>query len=228
VQEPADTSATHPHPKGGEGAVDARAPVRCAFRKLVGRNLLVVCSLIRYSAVMIRWLRIVLGTLRSAVRTHHELALGEPGAPAATCGVEGTRAAAAADRDRSDLLGSAVGRITPSISSRWISSQCLQQPFETVRGCDTDPQPASAGAFQRDGASDGGMDGAANARGVRAGGRAPVSDSGPRPSLWRTIFAPGQDVGHSGGRHCAPLAVAKRVCRAGDWLDSRRALTTSS
>src|SRR5437870_9227434 len=55
---------------------------------------------------------------------------------------------------------------------------------------------------------------------VRAGGGAPVSDSGSRPSLWRTIFASGPDVGHSGGRHCAPLAVAKRVCRAGDRLDS--------
>ena len=48
----------------------------------------------------------------------------------------------------------------------------------------------------------------------------PVSDSGPRPSLWRTIFASGQDVGYPGGGHCAPLTVAKRVCRAGDWLDS--------
>src|SRR5947209_12719550 len=28
---------------------------------------------------------------------------------------------------------------------------------------------------------------------VRAGGGAPVSDSGPRPSLWRTIFASGPD-----------------------------------
>src|SRR5882724_974330 len=63
-------------------------------------------------------------------------------------------------------------------------------------------------------------DGAPTARGVRAGGGAPVSDSGPRPSLWRTIFASGPDVGHPGGRHCAPVAVAKRVCRAGDRLDS--------
>src|SRR6266705_7163414 len=44
------------------------------------------------------------------------------------------------------------------------------------------------------------MDGAPTARGVRAGGGAPVSDSGPRPSLWRTIFASGPDVGHPGGR----------------------------
>src|SRR5205807_7300494 len=55
---------------------------------------------------------------------------------------------------------------------------------------------------------------------VRAGGGAPVSHSGQRPSLWRAIFASGQDVGHPGDGHRAPLAVAKRVCRAGDWLDS--------
>src|SRR5207245_11548876 len=79
------------------------------------------------------------------------------------------------------------------------------------------------------------MDGAPTARGVRAGGWAPVSDSEPRPSLWRTIFASGPDVGYPGGRHCAPLAVAERVCRAGDRLDSRgmagprrRALRTAS
>jgi len=89
-----------------------------------------------------------------------------------------------------------------------------------VRAHCADPQPASASAFQCHGASDCRMDGAPTARGVRAGGGAPVSDSGPRPSLWRTIFASGPDVGHPGGRHCAPLAVAKRVCRAGDRLDS--------
>ena len=70
------------------------------------------------------------------------------------------------------------------------------------------------------GASDCGMDGAPTARGVCAGGGAPVSHSGQRPSLWRAIFASGQDVGHPGDGHRAPLAVAKRVCRAGDWLDS--------
>src|SRR5436309_1069631 len=89
-----------------------------------------------------------------------------------------------------------------------------------VRARDTDPQPAPAGASQCHGASDCGMDGAPTARGVRAGGGAPVSHSGPRPSLWRAIFASGQDVGHPGDGHRAPLAVAKRVCRAGDWLDS--------
>ena len=66
------------------------------------------------------------------------------------------------------------------------------------------------------------MDVAPTARGVCAGGWAAVSDSGPRSSLWRTIFASGQDDGHSGGGNCAPRAVAKRVCRAGDWLDSTR------
>src|SRR5207245_7957527 len=59
-------------------------------------------------------------------------------------------------------------------------------------------------------------------RGVRAGGGSPVSDSGPRPDLWRTIYASGQDVGHSRSGDCAALAVAKRVCRAGDWLNSTR------
>jgi len=89
-----------------------------------------------------------------------------------------------------------------------------------VRARDTDPQQAPAGASQCHGASDCGMDGAPTARGVRAGGGAPVSHSGQRPSLWRAIFASGQDVGHPGDGHRAPLAVAKRVCRAGDWLDS--------
>src|SRR2546425_10987818 len=60
-----------------------------------------------------------------------------------------------------------------------------------VRAHCADPQPASASAFQCHGAFDCRMDGAPTARGVRAGGGAPVSDSGPRPSLWRTIFASG-------------------------------------
>jgi len=64
------------------------------------------------------------------------------------------------------------------------------------------------------------MDGAATARGVRAGGGAPVPDPRPRPGLWRTIFASGQDAGYPGSGYCASLAVAKRVCRAGDWLNS--------
>ena len=49
---------------------------------------------------------------------------------------------------------------------------------------------------------------------------APVPDSGSRPSLWRTIFASGQGIGHPRSGNCAPLALAKRVRRAGDWLDS--------
>jgi hypothetical protein len=64
------------------------------------------------------------------------------------------------------------------------------------------------------------LDGAATARGVRAGRGAAVSDSGPRPSLWRAIFASGPDIGHPRGGYCASLAVAKRVCRASDWFDS--------
>jgi putative transposase len=48
----------------------------------------------------------------------------------------------------------------------------------------------------------------------------PVSDSGPRPSLKKAIFPSGQNAGHLGSGHCAPLAMAKRVRRAGDRLDS--------
>src|SRR5439155_1762669 len=72
-------------------------------------------------------------------------------------------------------------------------------------------QQAPAG--QCHGGCDCGMDGAPTARGVRAGGGAPVSHSGQRPSLWRAIFASGPDVGHPGDDHRAPLAMAKRVCR---------------
>src|SRR6266446_4293594 len=60
----------------------------------------------------------------------------------------------------------------------------------------------------------------ANCSGRARWRRGPVSHSGQRPSLWRAIFASGQDVGHPGDGHRAPLAVAKRVCRAGDWHDS--------
>src|SRR5206468_1240304 len=67
-----------------------------------------------------------------------------------------------------------------------------------VRARDADPQQAPTGASQCRGASDCGMEGAPTARGVRAGGGAPVSHSGQRPSLWRAIFASGQDVGHPG------------------------------
>ena len=63
-----------------------------------------------------------------------------------------------------------------------------------VRARDADAQTAPARAFQCNGASDCGMDGAATARSVRAGGGAPVSDPGPRPSLWRTIFAPAKTL----------------------------------
>src|SRR3989442_1890027 len=77
-----------------------------------------------------------------------------------------------------------------------------------VRGAE--PRPAPAGAFQCHGTSDLGLDWAATDRGVRAGGGPTASDPGPRPGLWRTIFASGQDVGHPGSRHCATLALAKR------------------
>ncbi len=55
---------------------------------------------------------------------------------------------------------------------------------------------------------------------LRPGGGSAVSDPRQRSSLWRTILASGQDVGHPGSRDCASLAVAKRVCRAGNWVDS--------
>src|SRR5262245_17203435 len=65
-----------------------------------------------------------------------------------------------------------------------------------VRARDADAQPAPAGAFQRDGASDGGMDGAATAGGLRARRGAKVSDPGPRSGLWRKIFSSGQELGY--------------------------------
>src|SRR6266436_7502346 len=158
---------------------------------------------------------------------------GESRAEAATRRVESASATAAADGDGPDLLDRVsetleelaeflAGGEEPRPGSHRVgflhgTYRDLSSP---VRAHCADPQPASASAFQCHGASDCRMDGAPTARGVRAGGGAPVSDSGPRPSLWRTIFASGPDVGHPGGRHCAPLAVAKRVCRAGDWLDS--------
>jgi len=87
-----------------------------------------------------------------------------------------------------------------------------------VRGAE--PRPTAAGSLQRYGASDRGLDGATTARGGRGGQGAPVSRTRPRPGVWRAIFAPGQDIGHPRSGDCAPLAVAKRVCGAGDWLDS--------
>src|SRR3989454_2563351 len=88
-----------------------------------------------------------------------------------------------------------------------------------VRACGAEPRPASTGAFQCHRASDRRVDGAAAARGVRAGGEPPVSDPRPGQGLWRTIFASGQDVGHPRGCYYATLAVAKRLCGACDWLD---------
>src|SRR2546422_7594148 len=89
-----------------------------------------------------------------------------------------------------------------------------------VRARGAEPRPASAGAFQCHGTSDRGLDCATTDRGVRAGGGPTASDPGPRPGLWRTIFASGQDVGHQGSRHFAKLALAKRLCPARDWIDS--------
>src|SRR3989454_3728113 len=89
-----------------------------------------------------------------------------------------------------------------------------------VRARGAEPRPAPAGAFQCHGTSDRGLDWTATDRGVRAGGGPTASDPGPRPGLWRTIFASGQDVGHPGSGHCATLALAKRLCRARDWIDA--------
>src|SRR5207302_8854833 len=91
-----------------------------------------------------------------------------------------------------------------------------------VRACGAKPRPAPAGAFQCHRASDRGVDRSATGRGVRTGGDPTVSDPGPRPGLWRTIFASGQGVGHPRGGHCATLALAKPLCRALDWIDPTR------
>src|SRR2546427_5715009 len=88
----------------------------------------------------------------------------------------------------------------------------------TVRARDADAQPTQAGAFQCHRAPDGGMDGTTTDRGVRAGREPSSSDPGPGSGLWRTIFASSAAVGHPGGGHCATLAMAKRLCGAGDWL----------
>src|SRR5438552_18367536 len=42
----------------------------------------------------------------------------------------------------------------------------------------------------------------------------------PRYLTTENDFRISQGVGYPGGRHCGALAMAKRVCRAGDWLDS--------
>src|SRR5437867_5252189 len=89
-----------------------------------------------------------------------------------------------------------------------------------VRAGGAEPRPAPAGAFQCHRASDRGLDRSATGRGVRAGGDPTESDPGPRPGLWRAIFASGQDVRHPGSGHCSTLALAKRLCRARDWIDS--------
>src|SRR5262249_52004634 len=60
--------------------------------------------------VMVRWLGILAGTLRSLVRTHRELAL-ETWRSAATCRVEGQPTTTAAERHGPNVLGSAVETI---------------------------------------------------------------------------------------------------------------------
>src|SRR5207244_6356461 len=84
------------------------------------------------------------------------------------------------------------------------------------------PGRPPAGAFQCHRAPSRGVDRAATGRGVRVGGGPTESDPGPRPDLWRAIFASGQDVGHPGSGHYATLALAKCLCRARDRIDSPR------
>src|SRR6058998_3918748 len=99
----------------------------------------------------------------------------------------------------------------------------LHRPYgdvsDPVRARGAAPSPAPAGAFQCHRASDCEMDRSATGRGVRAGGDATVSDPGPRPGLRRTILVSGQDVGYQGSGHRAPFTMAKRLCRAPDWID---------
>ena len=131
--------------------------------------------------VMVRWLGILLGTLRSTVRAHRELA-----------------------------LENLALRQQLAVWTFW----------GPVRARGAEPRPAPAGAFQCHGTSDRGVDWAATDRGVQARGGPKKSDPGPRPGLWRTIFVSGQDAGHPGSGHCATLDLAKRLCRARDWIDS--------
>src|SRR5207249_7768331 len=128
-------------------------------------------------------------------------------APAAEAAVTGVAHVSEEPRPGSDRVGFLHG------PDRDLSSVC-------ARG--VEPRAAPAAAFQYHGASDRRVDGATTDRGVRAGGQPSVSDPGSGPGLWRTIFAPGQDVGHPGDGHSATIAVAKRLCRARDWLDSTR------
>src|SRR2546425_58249 len=177
---------------------------------------------------MVRWLRVLIGTLRSTVRTHRELAL-ENLALRQQLAVWKARQ----PRPRLTAMDRMFWVALPRLWKGWRNSLQAVRP-ETVVGWHaqgvraysawTRPRrrrrPAPAGAFQCHGTSDLGLDWAATDRGVRAGGGPTASDPGPRPGLWRTIFASGQDVGHPGSGHCATLALAKRLCRARDWIDA--------
>src|SRR5262245_1993605 len=127
-------------------------------------------------------------------------------APAPAAAVAGVASVSKEPRQGSDRLGFLHGTHGDFSSA--------------LRACGAEPRPAPAGAFQCYRAPDRGMDGAATAPGVRPGGGSAVSAPRQRPSLWRTILASGQDVGHPGSRDCASLPLAKRVCRAGNWVDS--------
>src|SRR5213594_1478937 len=147
---------------------------------------------------MVRWLAILVRTLRSTIRTQRELALEN-----------------LALRQQVAVQQVAVWKVRPPRPQ--LTARDLSSPV-CARGAE--PPSAPAGAFQCHRAADGGMDGATTDRGVRAGREPSACDPGPGSGLWRTIFASGPAVGHPGGGHCATLAVAKRLCGARDWLDS--------
>src|SRR2546422_811481 len=66
------------HRRDWTNLIRRRVPTRsarCLFEKVVLRDEFAFCGLIRYLAVMVRWLGILVGTLRSCLRTHRDLAL---------------------------------------------------------------------------------------------------------------------------------------------------------
>src|SRR5437773_8261857 len=190
---------------------------------------------------MVRWLAILVRTLRSTIRTQRELAL-ENLALRQQVAVWKVR------QPRPQLT--ATDRLFWVVLSRlwknWRSSLQVVRPETVVRwhrqgfrrywawkSRHRRGRPMIrtelrhlirrlSRANPHHGASDRRVDGATTDRGVRAGGQPSVSDPGSGPGLWRTIFASGQDVGHPGDGHSATIAVAKCLCRARDWLDSTR------
>src|SRR5436309_3324234 len=152
---------------------------------------------------MVRWLGILVGTLRSCLRTHRDLAL-ENLALRQQLAVWKARE----PRPRLTEMDRIFWVFLSKLWTSWRHSLLVVRP-ETVVGW----SPAGVSALL-------GVEESAPIRSAHDQYRAPRSDSGSRPSLWRAIFAPGQGIGHPRSGNCAPLALAKRVRRAGDWLDS--------